>query len=153
MSPPHHHPLANPALRLVTDDEIGRWLAERDRQAAIARENRAAAGAPDLASADVRWVLAAHARAQLQGSALTPERRERVMRLATRLGVRPFDANLIIAIVQDVARRGGVLGDAVPTLALVAPPAATARREWIRWTAAAAGALAGSGLLIWWLLG
>lgn len=28
------------------------------------------------------------------------------MSLATRLGLRPFDANLIIAIVQDGARRG-----------------------------------------------
>lgn len=32
------------------------------------------------------------------------------MHLATRLGLRPFDANLVIAIVQDAARRASPLG-------------------------------------------
>lgn len=37
---------------------------------------------------------------------LTPDRRRRLVRLATRVGLREFDANLIIAIVQDEARTG-----------------------------------------------
>ena len=37
---------------------------------------------------------------------LTPERRNTLLTTATMLGLRPFDANLIIAIVQDAARRG-----------------------------------------------
>ena len=57
------------------------------------------------------------AQSQLQGTALTPERRARVMRTAEQLGIRPFDANMIIAVVQDHARRGEDLADAATALA------------------------------------
>ncbi len=37
---------------------------------------------------------------------LRPERRRELFTRATSLGLRPFDATLVIAIVQDAARRG-----------------------------------------------
>jgi hypothetical protein len=120
----------------------------------VIRENRRAAQNPTLEPTDPRWVLAARAYSQLQGSTMTPERRQRVMRTANLLGVRPFDASLIIAIVQDRARRGEGLAQAASTLALVHKP----KRHWpvshtsLRWIAAIAAALMANILLIWWLL-
>jgi hypothetical protein len=55
---------------------------------------------------DPRWVLAVRTAESLQGTILAPERRERLVRIGKMLGLTPFDANLIIAIVQDQARRG-----------------------------------------------
>lgn len=68
----------------------------------VAQENASAA----VAGIDARWVLAARVYALLEGARLTPESRERVLRTARALGIRPFDASVIIALVQDRARRG-----------------------------------------------
>ena len=72
-------------------------------------------------------MLAVRTAAQIEGgrgAVLSLEKRNRLTRLATRLGLRPFDANLVIAIVQDGARSGqGPLGAAVAhRLELVRPP-------------------------------
>ena len=126
----------------------------RARRDAVARENRAAAGNTKLSPTDPRWVLAVRAYSQLQGSALTPERRERVLETARLLGVRPFDANLIIAIAQDHARRGETLAEAAPTLSIVARPPEhqTSRTSTaLRWIAAVAAAITATLLLIRWL--
>ncbi len=124
----------------------------RDRQS-VMRANRAAAQNPELDPTDPRWVLAARAHSQLEGSMLTPDRRLRVMRTAQVLGVRPFDASLIIAIVQDRARRGEPLHDAIATLQLVRKPATRrpARIGW-RWLAAFVTAAVVNATLLWWLL-
>lgn len=58
---------------------------------------------------DSRWVLAARAATWIEGgraAILTPDKRRRLMKMAESLGLRPFDASLIIAIVQDAARSG-----------------------------------------------
>lgn len=55
---------------------------------------------------DPRWVMAVRTAEQLQGAILSPEKRERLIKLGKTMGLSPFDANLIIAIVQDQARRG-----------------------------------------------
>ena len=82
------------------------------------------------------------------------ERRVRVMQTARRLGLRPFDANLIIAIVQDQARRGKGLPEAAGNIAMIEKPAPRANRwAWARWAAAAACAIAANAFLIWWLTG
>lgn len=65
-----------------------------------------AIGQPIQGPSDPRWVLAIRAAEQLQGALLTPDRRDKLVRLGRVLGLRPFDANLVIAIVQDQARRG-----------------------------------------------
>jgi hypothetical protein len=75
--------------------------------------------------ADPRWVLAAAAITALDGgraAILAPARRRRLMTTAVALGLREFDASLIIAIVQDAARRGEPLNaGAASSLAMVAP--------------------------------
>jgi hypothetical protein len=144
---------AQPHLRLVGS---GRWWdpAERAARQAVTAENRAAAGNRGLSPTDPRWVLAARAYAQLQGSAMTYDRRVRVLRTARRLGVRPFDANLIIAIVQDQARRGRSLPEAAGTIALLEPPKRrSAGWTWARWIVAALCAVGANAFLIWWLTG
>lgn len=111
----------------------------------MARENRLAAEA-ELNPNDARWVLAIRAAQALEGAQLRPERREKLVRLATTLGMRPFDANLVIAIVQDRARRGevptshgaGLPDDIADALAMV--PSVESRRRQQR------GALASPGV-------
>ncbi|MEX0885707.1 MAG: hypothetical protein WD009_04630 [Phycisphaeraceae bacterium] len=65
-----------------------------------------AGGGPIAGPGDPRWVLAARAADKLEGTLLRPEHRDRLIRLGRMLGLSPFDANLVIAIVQDQARRG-----------------------------------------------
>lgn len=104
-----------PALRLVENGKPGATAPELvpaakaallARQRAIARENHASSM---LDAEDARGIVAARVAEALEGGragVLRPERRRKIVTLATRLGLRPFDANLIIAIVQDGARRG-----------------------------------------------
>ncbi len=77
-----------------------------------------------LGSDDPRWILARETARALGGAVLPFERREGLMALAQRLGLRPFDANLIVAVVQDRARRGDSLESATPSLMMIAgaPP-------------------------------
>ncbi len=125
---------------------------EAARRDEVAAENRRAAANPSLAPTDPRWVLAARAYSQLQGSTLTWDRRQRVMTTARELGVRPFDASIIIAIVQDQARRGGSLPQAAGTLSLIETPAAPRRgKAWTLWLAALSAADAADAILLGWL--
>ncbi len=101
-------------LRLVGASQP---IAESPAAKAIARENRAASLAGDLNPTDPRWLLAARTRAELQGASLTADRRERLLGLAHDLGMRPFDANLVIAIVQDEARLASAGADSAWELA------------------------------------
>ncbi|MHC5113841.1 MAG: hypothetical protein ACYTGP_05375 [Planctomycetota bacterium] len=145
-----------PNLRLVGGENpanVAAWATGGRDARAVARENRAAASAT-LDPTDPRWVLAVRTQSQLQGTALSPERRAAVMRTARRLGVRPFDANVIIAIVQDQARRGEPLASAASIIALVnRANAASTRVTWLRWAAAIGTAIVANALLIWWLVG
>ncbi|MCW5777162.1 MAG: hypothetical protein KIS87_12060, partial [Phycisphaeraceae bacterium] len=75
---------------------------------------------------DARWAMAVRAAASLEGgraAVLPPEKRDRLVALGVNLGLRPFDTNLVIAIVQDAARLGeGPHGPSVePRLRLVRP--------------------------------
>lgn len=83
--------------------------------------------APALSALDPRWVFAVLATKALEGgraAILRPEARQRLLREAARMGLRPFDANLVIAVVQDGARSGeGALGlDSEARLLFVRPP-------------------------------
>ena len=73
-------------------------------------------GQPINHAADPRWVLAVRVAEQLEGALLSPEKRHRLIRTAVVIGLTAFDANLIIAIVQDQARRGHT-GPAAPQAA------------------------------------
>jgi len=103
---------------------------------------------------DSRWMLAAEAQRALQGTILAYEDRKRLLALATRLGIRAFDANLILAVVQDRARRGETLDAAAGTVDMI--PADSARVEpkdrasWL--VAAVLLAMAADAALIAWLM-
>jgi len=65
---------------------------------------------PALLSDDARWVFAVRVKREIQGgkaAIIAPESRKRLLKLANRLGLRNFDANLVIAIVQDDSRLYG----------------------------------------------
>jgi len=66
----------------------------------------AARVAQTLAASDPRWVLAIRAAESMEGTTLSPEKRRSLIRMGKVFGLTAFDANLIIAIVQDQARRG-----------------------------------------------
>lgn len=123
------------------------WHREARARLEIADENMSASA---LDADSARRMLAVRVAECLEGgrsAILTPMRRRRVMRLAHMMGVRDFDAHLVIAIVQDGARRGesveGAAEDA--RLDLFAPAPAT--RDGARTRLAAAGAL-GAGVLM-----
>lgn len=114
-SPPHasiqtHGP--HPLLRLVNDDVAPTPRpvspsAAQTRSPAPASHTQT--GDPILSPLDPRWVLAVRTVAVLDGgpaAILTPDRRRGLLRLAETMGLRPFDAAVIIALVQDAARRG-----------------------------------------------
>ncbi|MCA9295070.1 MAG: hypothetical protein KC983_01110 [Phycisphaerales bacterium] len=135
------------------DDVLSKWARERQAREAVLAENRRAATSPDLDPTDPRWVLAVRVRSALQGSTLTPERRSKIQREAWHLGIRPFDANMIIAIVQDRARRGESINSSNVALQLLgtpAPPESAATSAW-RWGLAFLCAVAANAFLIWWL--
>jgi hypothetical protein len=92
----------------------------------IAAENHAASG---LGATDARWVLAVQVMRSLEGgkaAMLRPEKRRGLLVAAQTLGLRSFDANLVIAIVQDGVRsgEGGLSRNVEDRLALVRPASA-----------------------------
>ncbi len=96
-----------PRLRLVrSDQEASRVLiARRD----VEIENRRSAALARDAHEDVRRVLALRAAESLEGgraAVLRPDARRRLVRLGTMLGMRRFESNLVLAVVQEGARRG-----------------------------------------------
>lgn len=87
---------------------------------------------PRMSRSDPRWVLAALVAlaAEPTTGTLGPAQRDRLVRHARRLGLREFDAHLVIAIVQDSIRRGaGALGPGVAArVSLIDPPQPAASR-------------------------
>ncbi|MCA9284498.1 MAG: hypothetical protein KDA22_04745 [Phycisphaerales bacterium] len=147
-----------PRLRLVGDEPVAPMapMASVDaaRRRAVAEENVAAAHNLAIDPSDPRWRVALAAAGLLDGAALAPDRRQRVLRTARELGVRLFDANLIIAVVQDAARSGRPLETTAGTLAFVQP--GRAPRTWPLWIALGAAVLAALGvqlMLVAWLTG
>ena len=61
---------------------------------------------PITGPADPRWVLAVRTAELLEGAILPAEQREKLIKVGTLMGLTPFGSNLVIAIVQDQARRG-----------------------------------------------
>ncbi len=91
-------------LRLVGDEAVAPAPATARREAA--RENHLAA---TLGPVDMRAALAVDVARAIEGgraAILRPERRRNIIVQAKAMGLREFDANLIIAVVQDAARRG-----------------------------------------------
>lgn len=100
---------AESALR-IADQELPRRrpLVPRAITGSERIEQSAAATVP-MSALDPRWVLAVEVQRQIQGgraAIVTPDTRHRLMLVGRRLGLRPFDTSLVIAILQDAARRG-----------------------------------------------
>ncbi len=96
---------AAPDLDHHLDHQQG-FSGQARREGLVATENQAAAG---LSALDPRWIFAVQVAKCLDGgraAILRPEVRQKLVASATRLGLRPFDANLVIAVVQDGARTG-----------------------------------------------
>jgi len=146
-------------LKLVGVPRDSSWSHAQRAKLEVVKENRLAAHANGLDPRDPRWILAMQTQARLQGSMLTADRRQRLMNSAKKLGMRPFEANLVIAIVQDRARIGQPVETSTPTLRLmreVDPQTtkdAASEGNWARWFAAIAGAAALAGLILRWLSG
>ena len=95
----------------------------------------------------------------LEGTIIGSDSRARIMAKASALGIRAFDASMMIALVQDRARRGESTAT-VPAL-LLAPTAdhhlVTAavrqRPESLRWMAVAATGLLVATLIAGWFIG
>jgi hypothetical protein len=98
-----HAAPANPKLRLVhPSGDIGSSSSPNvSNEASVLTPPQ-----PIRDSSDARWVLAVRTAEQLEGPILPPDRREQLVKLGKVLGLTAFDANLVIAIVQDQARRG-----------------------------------------------
>ncbi len=132
----------------------------QDRQAhrewEVSAENRTAAS---LETFDARWVLAVRAADALEGgraAVLKPQARARLLTSAKTMGLRPFDANLVLAVVQDAARQGQTPGDSetIDRLLLVGKPEQSPRRGAAVWVALSLALSAVWAVaLIWWLLG
>jgi len=114
----------------------------------LARES---ARDPQFDPTDARWRLAQETERALQGAVLAYEDRKGLLALAQRLGIRPFDANLIVALVQDRARRGEPIESAAPTIALLPKPTLQKSLAWL-WITAIVAAIATDAVLIGWLI-
>lgn len=109
----------HPAPAETDDESASRRSAVRaleDARRRIALENRLAADAPGLSPEAPHLRLAGRVAAALEGAVLPPERRDDVVRHARELGIREFDAHLVIAVIQDRVRRGESLDDVLGPL-------------------------------------
>lgn len=135
MSDLAHPTLTRPLLRLAFSDS-GPTLGQADARRAVEQETRAAAATTQaISQEDARRLFAMRVSQSLEGgraALLRPDARRKLVHLATSAGLRPFDANLLIAIVQDSARRGEpALSDpALASLHMVAPPESNAPMHW-----------------------
>lgn len=147
------HPDPNP---IPADHTVNRAVnaMARARQR-IALENRLAADTA-FEEHSPHWQLANETAKALEGEILRPEHRKALATRAHHLGVRPFDANLVFALVQDRARRGESIAGAAAPLALLAEQ--PARRPFdavpLVMLAAATGIAVGAAVfLVRWLVG
>lgn len=99
-----------PPLRLVCGEREPTWrtsVAFSSNEAReVAKENLLSS---DLTADDAHLLFAARVGDALEGgraAILSPIRRRELVAAAVASGLRPFDANLVIAIVQEAAREG-----------------------------------------------
>ena len=114
--------IATTNLRLVDDHEENHREVIRRRAAAlkeIALENRLAAGTVELDPESPYLSLASRVQNRLQGCILSPESRASIIDDAHRLGIREFDAHLVMAVMQDRARRDEPMDDIAGVLGVL----------------------------------
>jgi len=125
-----------PPLRLVNNGTFPDGAPLPARHGAprlrVARENSVAAG---ISAIDARWVFAVQVAQSIEGgraAILPPDRRHKLATLARGMGLRPFDASLIIAVVQDGIRsgEGGLSREVEARLAFIRGAEASSRTGW-----------------------
>lgn len=135
-------------LRLVGAPNHAEAARTHRRRAAVASENHAAAA---LDADDARIAFALRVADALDGgraAILTPESRRALLRASARMGLPAFDASLVIAIVQDAARRGETTQDPMTAGRLrLVKPARRPSLDGVLLPAAAAIVLAAIALL------
>ena len=148
------------SLKLENDHVDDDWpltqaIRQLDRtRRRVAIENADASGVRDLRPASPHLALVAHVASRLQGTVLAPEDREILVEEARRMGIREFDAHLVMAVVQDRARRGEGLDDLAGPLAMFTSPRRTWLARHLRLTVGAAGLGLATGtaiLFVQWL--
>lgn len=152
--PPPRSPLFKPPSSLLRLRRARMFRADTPVAASAARDQPR--GQALRGAADPRWVLAMRVAESLQGMMLPPEKRERLIRTGRMLGLTAFDSNLIIAIVQDQARRGyapsycPAAGE--EQLTMIALPQSRRRRERL-WSAIVCVLLMLTieAFCVWWL--
>jgi hypothetical protein len=117
---------------------------------AVEAENKAAT----MSALDPRWALAVRVSSMLQGgraAILPPESRRFLVSLGKDINLRPFDANLVIAIVQDAARAGyDPLGtESRLRLKMVREPVPATDQPTLRWLI---GAILLGALATWFMI-
>lgn len=156
---PGREPGASPPRAVPSEQHRAALAAER-----VAYENACAAM---LQPADARWIFALRVSHALEGgkaALLTPPKRRELIAAAVGAGLREFDANLVIAVVQDAARRGelGERAKAIqgmgPSLAMVGvvrrPGAGTGRlRTAVIVTVTVVASLVCFAFMVRWLMG
>lgn len=158
--------------RVARKPASGRVISEPD-QGAVSRLRLVGTGAPDTkpptanptpitSPTDPRWVLAIRTAQVMEDTVLPPTKRDVLMREGKSMGLSAFDCSLILAIIQDRARRGIPLDDcptqAESQLALIPQPTTRSFQSALgenpaRTIVLAAGLLMLQGLLIWVWLG
>jgi len=118
--------------------------------------------APITHATDPRWVLAVATAQLMEGDVLPPTKRQSLMQQGKSMGLSPFDCSLILAIIQDRARRGIPLDECASVsesqLALIPLPGirpffwAFANRP-VQTALITAGLLTLQGMLLWAWLG
>lgn len=144
-------------LRLVDDHEDDHRATIRRRSAAlreIALENRLAAGTVELDPRSPYLSLASRVQTRLQGCIISPESRASIIDDAHRLGIREFDAHLVMAVMQDRARRDEPVDDIAGVLGVLSHGerrATSSHSAWILGGAALGLAIGLATLMIRWL--
>lgn len=149
-------------LRLEPTDgdraEVG-LRARRELESArrrVALENRLASTAPGLDPKAPHLAFAGRVAIALEGAILSPDRRAELLRFARTAGLRDFDANLVIAVMQDRARRGESIEDITGPLDVLGASRTRVLRQGfqaVRFGLAAGLAIGLATLAVRWLVG
>ena len=152
-------PLRIAPLRLVGAPAAGRRALSVPVAARFAPDARTIPEQGRIDAQDPRWAFAVRVAARLQGGAaaiLAPEDRAALLESARRLGLRTFDASLVIAIVQDSARSGlDPLGQAAEDGLSMVRPVQTEGGAGVGVLLACALGLGAAMMaaMVWWVVG
>ena len=166
-------PAGTKPVRRVSRRGKARHITRPPVQGKESRLRLVGTGAPDVkpptanptpisGATDPRWVLAVSTAQRMEGDVLPPKKRETLMSQGKSMGLSPFDCSLILATVQDRARRGIPLDECPAAsetqLALIPLPTVRPMKSALgehpkRTLLIAGGLLALQAMLIWVWLG